>query len=176
MHILIFLHGTILMHPGGVGLSREQIVQQVRDEEASIRDYGAYVPIGNAVHKLQGWASQGATISYLSALTESKLARTDELVDAEALVLDQRVLERYSFPRGEIYHRKSGQHYAQIVERLLPEVLIEDDCESIGGVMEMTITAVNPSIQKRVKSIVVKEFGGIDELPDDIVKLLSNYQ
>jgi len=32
----------------------------------------------------------------------------------------------------------------------------------------MTITHVKPEIKKKIKSISVKEFGGIDYLPDEI--------
>ena len=53
----------------------------------------------------------------------------------------------------------------------ITDVLIEDDCESIGGQAEMTITYVSPEKKKQIKSIPVPEFGGIDHLPDDIDKL-----
>ena len=36
---------------------------------------------------------------------------------------------------------------------------------------EMTMTNVDPVIRGRIKSIVVREFGGIDHLPDDIMAL-----
>ena len=35
----------------------------------------------------------------------------------------------------------------------------------------MTITNVRPAIKKKIKSIVVKEFSGIDKLPDNVKKL-----
>ncbi|MFH1191885.1 MAG: hypothetical protein V1655_00215 [bacterium] len=53
----------------------------------------------------------------------------------------------------------------------MPNILIGDDCESIGGAGEMTITNLKPEIKKKIKSVVVKEFGGIDYLPDDIYEL-----
>ncbi len=56
--------------------------------------------------------------------------------------------------------------YKDIAERVLPDVLIEDDCESIGGKKEMTITDIKPEIRKRVKLVVIKEFEGIDNLPN----------
>ena len=55
----------------------------------------------------------------------------------------------------------------------MPDVLIEDDCESIGGKDEMTITHVKPDLKKKIKSIVVKEFSGLDHLPDKISALLK---
>jgi hypothetical protein len=48
---------------------------------------------------------------------------------------------------------------------------MEDDCESIGGTEQMTITRVRPDIKNRIKSIVVKENGGIDHLPDNLEAL-----
>jgi hypothetical protein len=35
----------------------------------------------------------------------------------------------------------------------------------------MTITNVDAAIKRRIKSVVVREFGGIDSLPDNITNL-----
>ena len=51
--------------------------------------------------------------------------------------------------------------------------LIEDDCESIGGEKEMTITFVKPEIKQKIKSIVVKEFSRIDDLPNEVSNLMK---
>lgn len=170
MKILIFLHGTIIMHNGAKGKTRKQIIQQVIDEEKSVRDYRSYIPIGNASEKLQAWAKQGAEICYLSALTTSKKVRGDEIVGEDGLKADDEVLKRYGFPKGEIYHRESNEDYRDVVERInpLPTVLIEDDCESIGGINEMTFTHLSSEIKSQIKSIPVKEFSGIDQLFDNI--------
>ncbi|MBI4066733.1 hypothetical protein HY411_03375 [Candidatus Gottesmanbacteria bacterium] len=172
MKILVFLQGTLLMHKSAIGKTREQIIRQVKDQEESVRDFTAYVPIGNAVGKLKRWVEQGAEICYLSALTEDKKARGDEVVGNEGLTIDQEVLYRNGFPKGEIYHRQKGETYAHIAEKIVPDILIEDDCESIGGEKEMTITFINPEIKRRIKSIAIREFGGIDHLPDDLSELL----
>ena len=55
----------------------------------------------------------------------------------------------------------------------MPDVLVEDDCESIGGEVEMTYPHIRPELKPRIKSVVVREFGGIDHLPDDISALAS---
>ena len=55
----------------------------------------------------------------------------------------------------------------------MPNILIEDDCESIGGDKEMTITHIKLGIKQRIKSVVIKEFGGIDNLPDNINELIK---
>ncbi len=51
--------------------------------------------------------------------------------------------------------------------------IIEDDCESIGGEKEMTYPGIKSELKTRIKSIVVKEFGGIDHLPGDVSALVS---
>ena len=173
MKILVFLQGTLLIHKSAIGKTREQIIKQAKDQGKSVRDFNAYVPVSNAVGKLRKWAEQGAEIFYLSALTEDTNARGDEVVGKEGLIIDQEVLDRNGFPKGEIYHRQKGESYAQIAERIMPDILIEDDCESIGREKEMTITFINPKIKQKIRSIVVKEFSGIDNLPDNLNELLK---
>lgn len=168
---MVFLHGTVIMHKSGVGKFRDEIVQQVKAQGESVRDFGFYVPIGNAVQKLKTWAEQGAEICYLSALTEDKKRRGDEIVGKEGLQFDQEILTRFGFSKGKIYHRREGETYSQIAEKIAPDILIEDDCESIGGTEEMTITFMKPEVRWRIRSIVVKEFCGIDHLPDGLTEL-----
>lgn len=160
MKILIFLHGTIIMHRNAARKSREERVKQSIEREESVLNYGSYIPIGNALEKLKNWKRQGAEIIYLSS-HESE----------EDMKKDKSVLQRYNFPEGEVLYRKDGESYKGLAEKIIPDVLIEDDCESIGGEKEMTITFVRPDIKRRTKSVVVKEFQGIDHLPDDIKSL-----
>jgi|SRR3989344_8574267 len=160
MKILVFLHGTLIMHKNGEGKTREERVRQVLDKDLSVFDYISYVPVGNAVKKLKFWQTQGAEILYLSSHET-----------AEDVEKDKSVLEKYEFPRGQIFYRQNGESYKDIAEKITPDILIEDDCESIGGTKEMTITFVRPEIKKMIKSVVVKEFGGIDHLPDSIKDL-----
>lgn len=53
----------------------------------------------------------------------------------------------------------------------MPDILIEDDCGSIGGEPEMTYPHIDPKKKRQIKSIVVKEFSGIDNLPDKLEEL-----
>ena len=145
------------MHKNAEGKTREERVKQVMDGEPSVHDYASYIPAGNAVEKLKSWQSQGAEILYLSSHET-----------AEDVEKDKIVLEKYNFPKGQVFYRQSGESYKDIAEKIIPDVLIEDDCESIGVEKEMTITFVKPEIKQRIKSIVVKEFSGIDNLPDDL--------
>jgi len=54
MKLLVFLHGTTIMHQAAIGRSREERVRQVRERDASVKDYATYVPVGNAVDKKDG--------------------------------------------------------------------------------------------------------------------------
>ncbi len=160
MKILVFLHGTLIMHKTAEGKTREERVKQVMDGDPSVHDYASYIPVGNTVEKLKSWQSQGAEILYLSS--HETAADVDK---------DKIVLEKYDFPKGQVFYRQNGESYKNIAERIIPDVLIEDDCESIGGEKEMTITFVKPEIKQKIKSIVVKEFNGIDNLPDNLMDL-----
>ncbi|OGD63760.1 hypothetical protein A2160_03745 [Candidatus Beckwithbacteria bacterium RBG_13_42_9] len=182
MKILIFTEGTILMHLSGQDVSREERVKQsqaegIQREERTIAyetnsplplvkkgstyDFESYIPIGDAVKKIVSWEKQGATICYLTS------RRVKGEIDAV-----QNVLRKFSFPNSsDLYYRQQGEGYKDVAERLIPDVLIEDDCESIGGEIEMTYTYIDPKIKSKIHSVVVKEFQGIDHLPDDISKL-----
>ena len=86
---------------------------------------------------------------------------------------DKFVLKKYGFPDNQVLFRQKGEQYKDIAERIMPDVLVEDDCKSIGGKDEMTITHVKPEIKNKIKSITVKEFSGIDNLPDKISVLIK---
>lgn len=160
MKIAVFIHGTTIMHKSALGQPRAVRVKQVLEHDESIHDYANYVPVGSVVEKLRKWHEQGAEIVYISS------HKTDGDVEKDKLVL-----KRYNFPVGEVLFQREGEEYKDIAEKIMPDILIEDDCESIGGEKEMTITFVRPEIKQRIKSIIVKEFEGIDRLPDDIESL-----
>lgn len=169
MKILVFTEGTVIMHKSAENLSREKRVEQSRSDilvtPGSVLDSPSYIPIDNAVQKLTSWKKQGASIYYLT----SRRIRQD--IDA---IKD--VLSRYHFPDSQnLYFRKQGENYKDAVERVtpIPDVFIEDDCESIGGEKEMTYPHMKPALKRKIKSIVIKEFGGIDRLPDDISELMK---
>ncbi|MEK6871878.1 MAG: hypothetical protein AABX16_03160 [Nanoarchaeota archaeon] len=162
MKILIFTEGTIIMHQNAVGHTRNEIVKQVKSQEKSVIDYKLYVPIGNAVKKLKNWKKDGAEILYLTSRKKSK-----EIEQIKS------VLKKYDFPNGQLLFRRKNEEYKDIAERIFPDILIEDDCESIGGINEMTITHVQPEIKDKIKSISLKEFEGIGTLPDKISVLMK---
>jgi len=185
MKILVFTEGTVIMHKSAENVTREERVEQsrlvgIQREEALLAynsgfdipttpgspfDSANYVPIGNVVQKLTSWKKQGAAICYLT----SRRVRQD----IEAI---GDVLNRNNFPDSQnLYFRKQGEDYKNVVERItpVPDVLLEDDCESIGGEKEMTYPHLKQELKSKIKSIVVKEFGGIDYLPDNINELMK---
>jgi len=161
MKLLVFTEGTILMHKNAKGKKRKEIVQQIKNNENSVHDFGSYTPIGNSVKKLKKWERQYLKIYYLTSRKNDK-----EIQEIK------KILIKYDFPKGELFYCKDGEEYKDVAERILPDILIEDDCESIGGKSEMTITNVKSEFKAKIKSVVIKEFEGIDGLPDDFSKLL----
>ena len=157
LRILVFLHGTTIMHKSALGLSREEIIKQVMDNiDDSISDFAAYIPIGNVVKKLTTWQNQGAKILYLSSH-----------MSLENVINDKTVLRKFNFPEGPVFFRKENDWNLPI-EEAKPDILIEDNCESIGGEHQMTYPNLKLELKLKLISIVVKEFGGIDSLPDNI--------
>lgn len=161
MKILVFTEGTVIMHPSAKGLSREERVKQSQTRERSIHDYRNYIPNDNVVGKLLGWKKQGAEICYLTSRTTP-----EEIEDIKS------VLKKFNFPDTQnLLYRNKGEEYKDVAERLMPDILVEDDCESIGGEVEMTYPHIREDLKPKIKSIVVKEFGGIDHVPDNISQL-----
>ncbi|MFA6270970.1 MAG: hypothetical protein WC657_07230 [Candidatus Paceibacterota bacterium] len=161
MKILIFTEGTATMQSTAVGVSREEGVRQSVDNIPEVNDFRSYVPNGNVIDKLNKWKSQGAEIYYLT----SRIA--PEEIDNVKFVLG-----KYHFPdKQNLLYRNEGQEYKDVAEDLIPDILIEDDCESIGGEIEMTYPHIRPDLKNRIHSIEVKEFAGIDSLPDNIQDL-----
>ena len=150
------------MHKDAKGLARERIVKQVMEGDTSIHDYASYIPVGDAAKKLQEWKRQGAKICYLSSHRSARDVETDKSV-----------LKKHAFPAGQIFFRRNREEYKDVVERIrpLPDLIVEDDCESIGGKVEMVYPNLKPELRDKIKSIVVKEFEGIDYVPDRISEL-----
>jgi len=184
MTILVFTEGTILMFLSGKNLQREEVVQLsqqagIQREErglayendtplpevpkGSVYDFTSYIPLNHAVEKIISWKGQGATIYYLTS------RRIKIEIDTIKTVLDT-----YHFPDAQnIVFRQKGENYQDVAKRLMPDILIEDDCESIGGTKEMTYPNMSKEAKQNIHSVIVKEFEGIDQLPTDINKLLS---
>ena len=157
---MVFLHGTAIMHKSGIGKTPAERIKQVEINDPAVNHYETYVPIGKANEKIKKWQEQAAEIVYLSSHRDIASVEKDKLV-----------LDKYNFPSGEVYYRNLLQSYAKVAEKVMPDILIEDDCESIGGEVQMTYPHIQPDKKKQIKSLVVKEFQGLDHLPDDINNL-----
>lgn len=160
MKIMVFLHGTAIMHKAGLGKTPQERIKQVEENEPSVHMYEEYVPVGKASEKIREWQEQGAEIVYLSSH-----------MDRESVKKDIQVLSKYNFPNGPVLYRQLLESYAKVAEKAMPDILIEDDCESIGGETQMTYPHIKAAKKRLIKSIIVKEFSGIDKLPDDINEL-----
>jgi hypothetical protein len=158
MKILVFTEGTIFTHRAWLGLAREEAIRRIKAGE--ILDYAGTLPIGNAAEKIQTWKRLGAEIVYLTSRR-----------GAEKVGQVREMLIRFDFPAGELLSRQAGEEYSTVAERAMPDVIVEDNCESIGGEIEMTWPHIRADIREKIRSIVVKEFGGIDHLPDDLSEL-----
>lgn len=141
--IMIFVEGTILKPKSWL----------------SLYNHKSYIPIGNAAKIIAGWREQGANIIYC---TSRKKKYSYDIAN---------LLKNYGFPGAFLAVREKKEKYQDIVETLKPDVLIEDDCKSIGGAWQMCISKVKPEIRESIVSIVVHEFQGIDNLPENIDQL-----
>jgi hypothetical protein len=123
-----------------------------------VLDFASNVPTDGAVEKLNVWASRGAEVAYLS----SHRKRDD-------VGLDERVLALHGFPIGPVHWRANADSCGDLVDRIGPDVVVEHDCESIGGVCKTVASQLG---QERTTSCwVVPEFGGLSHLPHDPVAL-----
>lgn len=161
MIILVFTEGTILMHFLAKGCSRKGILEQIKQKIKSVYDYSSYIPTKDSVIKLQQWKKQGVRIYYLTSRK-----RTEQI---NAI---QNVLQNNNFPDYKnLLYRKKREQYKDVAERLMPNIIIEDNCESIGGEPEMVYPNIKRGLKKRIKSIVVKEFKGLSFLPERLNEL-----
>lgn len=125
-------------------------------------NHRTYIPIGNAVSLIKDWYEEDVEILYC---TSRRGKQAEEVAH---------LLKEYGFAGSKLYFRGKKQAYKDIVESVKPDILIEDDCRSIGGSWQLCIRHVAPSIMDSIKSIVVKEFKGIDHLPRSVQQLISD--
>lgn len=113
--IMIFAEGTILK-PKSI---------------FSLYNHNSYIPIGNAVEIIKSWNEQGAKIIFC---TSRKRKQASDMAS---------LLVKYGFYGDFLVAREPKERYADIVEAIKPDVLIEDDCKSIGGAWQMCITKIS---------------------------------
>ncbi len=81
------------------------------------------------------------------------------------------ILDKHGFSKGLFVFRQGTEQYENVAERIMPDVIVEDDCESIGGEKEMVYPRIKLPLKSRIRSVVVREFEGIDHLPESVEKL-----
>jgi hypothetical protein len=76
-----------------------------------------------------------------------------------------------AFPPAGWLARRRSESYGDVAVREAPDVLTEDDCESIGA-DQVTYPQIPPAARARIKSIIIPEFGGIDH-PQTLLRWLT---
>jgi hypothetical protein len=94
-----------------------------------VLDFGSYMPTETAV-EVHAWQRNGADICHRNSYRA--------LADVQ---LDRDVLAAHGLPPGLVFFCERGERYADVIRRVGADVLVEDDCESIGGTSEMTGTS-----------------------------------
>lgn len=111
-----------------------------------------YVPIGNAVKIINDLYNKGNEIYLCSYVRKNRYKFIKSVADY------------YKINYTEILCRDKKERYSDLVEKVMPDILIEDDCKSIGGEKQCCITNVKENIKRNIKSIIVEEFKGIDNI------------
>jgi len=136
--IMIFAEGTIL--------------KPKRNNFFSRINLNTYVPIKNAREIIKSWQEIGYEIIYITSRKGNNAMKM-------AILLDE-----LSFVGSMVGYRQKGQSYATLIKEEQPDILIEDNCKSIGGEKHMCINQLDEELKKKIKSIVVNEFEGIDDV------------
>ncbi|MBV9094388.1 MAG: hypothetical protein JO132_10995 [Streptosporangiaceae bacterium] len=72
-----------------------------------------------------------------------------------------------------MHGRIADENYGALVDRLALDVLVEDDCESIGGPRQTCVAQLSPAARRRVRCVMLPEFLGLGGLPDHPAGLLA---
>lgn len=153
---MVFLQGTTLIESGLVGKTREECVKKSRDWALKGGWLGELIPIGESARKVGAWSNHVGELYYLTASRKQ-----ENVTKCEA------ALRRWSFPPGTLLHREGQQSYSDVISPLHPDLIVEDDCESLGGTKEMVYPNLAENVRRSIASVVVREFEGIDHLADD---------
>lgn len=144
------------MPADGANLTRDELIKVAKERKGSVKNYATYIPTSGSVEKLNKWAKE-AEIIYLTSRRKP-----------EEIEIIRNVLEKHNFPKGELIFRQENEAYKDAAERVMPDILIEDDCECIGGEPEMVYPHMREDLKPKIKSIVIKEFVGLYDLPDEL--------
>jgi ribonucleotide monophosphatase NagD (HAD superfamily) len=136
--IMIFVEGTILKPKYNNILSRISMT--------------TYIPINNAIETLKKWQEEGYEVIYLTSLKGRRAMKMAQHLD------------ELGFTGSMVGYRQKNQDYATLIKEELPDILIEDNCLSVGGEQNMCYNLLNDELKKEIKHIVVEEFKGIDDI------------
>ena len=136
--IMIFVEGTILKPKHNNFFSRINM--------------NGYVPISNAIEVIKNWQEQGYEIIYLTSQTGRRAMKMAQHLD------------ELGFVGSMVGYRQKYQDYTTLIKEELPDILVEDDCKSVGGQTSMCSYNLPDNIKNKIKIIKVKEFGGIDNV------------
>ncbi len=136
--IMIFVEGTILKPKYNNILSRISMT--------------TYIPINNAIETLKKWQEEGYEVIYLTSLKGRRAMKMAQHLD------------ELGFTGSMVGYRQKNQDYATLIKEELPDILIEDNCLSVGGEQNMCYNLLSDELKKEIKHIVVEEFKGIDDV------------
>ena len=111
-----------------------------------------YVPISNAIEVIKNWQEQGYEIIYLTSQTGRRAMKMAQHLD------------ELGFVGSMVGYRQKYQDYTTLIKEELPDILVEDDCKSVGGQTNMCSYNLPDNIKNKIKIIKVKEFDGIDNV------------
>ena len=104
--IMIFVEGTILKPKYNNILSRISMT--------------TYIPINNAIETLKKWQEEGYEEIYLTSLKGRRAMKMAQHLD------------ELGFTGSMVGYRQKNQDYATLIKEELPDILIEDNCLSVG--------------------------------------------
>lgn len=136
--IMIFTEGTILKPKYNNILSRISMT--------------TYIPINNAIETLKKWQEEGYEVIYLTSLKGRRAMKMAQHLD------------ELGFTGSMVGYRQKNQDYATLIKEELPDILIEDNCLSVGGEQNMCYNLLSDELKKEIEHIVVEEFKGIDDV------------
>ena len=111
-----------------------------------------YIPIDNAINTLKKWQEEGYEVIYLTSLKGRRAMKMAQHLD------------ELGFTGSMVGYRQKNQDYATLIKEELPDILIEDNCLSVGGEQNMCYNLLSEKLKKEIKHIVVEEFKGIDDV------------
>lgn len=111
-----------------------------------------YLPIGQSIKIINDLYDKGNEIYLCSYVRKNRY------------IFIQSIMDYYKVKYTKILCRDKNEEYSHLVERIQPDILIEDDCKSIGGEKNWCITNVKEEIKQNINSIIVEEYSGIDHI------------